>query len=95
MIVVRVLGHGQFRLGDADLAVVEAADDAVEAAIAAADERAFRAALGGLIETIQRVGDPVPNDEFVASDLVVPDRDITLAEARTLENGAGEGLIPG
>ena len=93
--IVRVLGHGQFRLDDGDMAAVEAADDAVEAAIAAGDESAFQAALGGLIDTISSVGDAVPDDEFVASDVIVPDRDITLAEARMLENEAGEGLIPG
>lgn len=93
--IVRVLGHGQFRLDDADLATVEKADDAVEAAIAADDEGAFQTALAGLIATIEQVGDAVPDDEFIASDIIVPDRDITLAEARTLESEAGEGLIPG
>ena len=93
--IVRILGHGQYRLDDADMAAVEKADDAVEAAIAAADEKAFQAALSGLIETVQRIGDAVPDDEFIGSDIIVPDRDITLAEARTLENSEGEGLIPG
>lgn len=93
--IIRVLGHGQFRLDDADLATVETADDAVEAAIAADDEKAFQAALAGLIAKIQEVGEAVPDDEFIASDIIVPDRDITLAEAKTLESEAGEGLIPG
>ncbi len=93
--IVRVLGHGQFRLDDGDMAAVETADDAVEAAIAAGDESAFQAALAGLIDTIQRVGDAVPDDEFVPSDIIVPDRDISLEEARSIEGEPGEGLIPG
>lgn len=93
--IVRVLAHGQFRLDDADMVEVEKADDAVEAAIAADDEKAFQAALGGLIDTIVKMGDAVPDDEFIGSDIIVPDRDITLAEARTLESESGEGLIPG
>ncbi len=93
--IVRVLGRGQFRLDDADMAAVEQADDAVEAAIAADDEKAFQAALAALIATIQRVGDAVPDDEFIGSDIIVPDQDITLAEARALESEEGEGLIPG
>ncbi len=92
--IVRVLGHGQFRLSDADMANVEAADDGVEVAIAAGDESAFQAALGALIDTIGRVGTPVPDDEFIASDIIVPDRDTTLAEATALGGAAGEGLIP-
>ena len=93
--IVRVLGQGQFRLDDADMATVEKADDAVEAAIGAGDEAAFQAALAGLIATIEEVGDAVPDDEFIGSDIIVPDRDITLAEARMLESEEGEGLIPG
>lgn len=92
--IVRVLGYGQFRLDDGDMAAVQAADDAVEAAIAAGDEAGFRAALGGLIDTITSAGDAVPDDEFIASDVIVPDRDTTLAEAREIEGEAGEGLIP-
>jgi hypothetical protein len=94
-VIVRVLGHGQFRLDDGDMGAVEAADDAVEAAIAASDEPAFQAALAGLIDTIESVGDAVPDEEFVTSDIIVPDRDITLAEAKALESGTEEGLIPG
>jgi hypothetical protein len=94
-VIVRVLGHGQFRLDDSDMTAVEAADDAVEAALAAGDESAFQSALGGLIDTIERLGDPVRDDEFTASDIIVPDRDITLAEAAALEGEPGEGLIPG
>jgi hypothetical protein len=94
-VIVRVLAHGQFRLDDGDMKAVEAADDVVEAAIAAGDENAFQAALGGLIDTIMKLGEPVPDDEFVGSDIIVPDRDITLAEAAALEREAGEGMIPG
>ena len=93
--IVRVLGHGQFRLNEDDVATVETADDAVEAAIAAGDEGAFQAALAGLIDTIASVGVPIPDDEFVTSDIIVPDRDTTLAEAAALESEPGEGLIPG
>lgn len=92
--IVRVLGHGQFRLDDGDLALVETADDRVEVAIAAGDGSAFSTALGGLIDTIQKVGSPVGDDEFVTSDIIVPDRDTTLAEATALGAAAGEGLIP-
>jgi hypothetical protein len=93
--IVRVLGQGQFRLDDGDMATVEAADDKVEAAIAAGDEGAFQAALGGLIDTIRTAGDVVPDDEFTASDIIVPDRDTTLAEALSFGGDTGEGLIPG
>ena len=93
--IVRVLGAGQYRLDDADMAVVEKADDAVEAAIAAKDDAAFTAALAGLVATIQKVGDAVGDDEFVASDVIVPDADTTLADAAAYHDDDGAGLIPG
>ena len=93
--IVRLLGVGQFRLNDSDMAVVEEADDAVEAAIAAHDSAAFTAALAALVDTIQRVGEAVGDEEFLPSDVIVPDRDTTIAEAAQIEGGTGEGLIPG
>ncbi len=91
--IIRVLGIGQFRLDDADMAVVETADGQVEAALAAGDETALTAALGALAQTITRVGTPLAVDEFMGSDLVVPGPDTTLAEAIAL---LGEdGAIPG
>jgi hypothetical protein len=94
-VIVRVLGVGQFRLDDAAIATVETADDAVEAAIQAGDESAFAAALAGLITTIREVGEPVPDEEFVTSDVVVPDADTTLGDAAAMGATADDGLIPG
>lgn len=93
--IVRILGVGQYRLDDGDIAEVEKADDTVEAAIAARDGAAFTAALDGLVDTIQRVGDPVGDDEFVTSDVIVPDRGTTLEDAAAYHDDDGGGLIPG
>ena len=46
-------------------------------------------------DAIVRVGTPLPVEEFVGSDVVVPDRDTTLAEARAMGADEAEGLIPG
>jgi hypothetical protein len=94
-VIVRILGGEQYRLDDGDIAVVEKADDAVESSIAAGDDAAFSAALSGLIATIREVGEPVPDDEFVTSDVIVPDADTSLADAVAMGAAAGEGLIPG
>jgi hypothetical protein len=94
-VIVRILGVGQYRLDDGAITEVGKADDAVEAAIAAKDDAAFTAALNGLVDAIQRAGEPVPDEEFVASDVIVPDRDTTLADAASYHDDDGEGLIPG
>src|SRR5439155_1611049 len=50
---------------------------------------------GDLVDASVRVGTPLPVEEFVGSDVVVPDRDTTLAEARAMGADEAEGLIPG
>lgn len=93
--IVRILGDGQYRLDDGAISEVEKADDAVEAAIAAKDGDAFTAALNGLVDTIRTVGEAVADDQFVPSDVIIPDRDTTLEDAAAYHDDDGEGLIPG
>ena len=93
--IARILGLGQFRLDADDLPGVEAADDAVEKAIAVGDERALRTALSDLIDVIVTTGDPVPDQEFVTSDVVVPPADSTLSDLQAIGAEGEEGLIPG
>ena len=93
--IVRVLGLGQFRLDEDDLPAVETADDAVEAAIAARDEAALRVAISDLIDVIVLTGDPVPDQEFVPSDVVVPPADSTFDDLASIGADGEEGLIPG
>ncbi len=87
------MGVGQFRLADADMDAVNAADQAVEAAVEAGDDAALHAALTELAAVVGRVGSPVPDDEFIGSDVIVPDPETTVEEARQLLSG--EGFIPG
>jgi PspA-Associated protein len=94
-VIVRILGLGQFRLDADDLPAVEAADDAVEAAVAAGDEQALRRALSDLIDIVVETGDPVPDQEFATSDVIVPPADSTLADLAGMGADGEEGLIPG
>jgi len=91
-VIVRILGVGQYRLDDAGFAAVNAVDDRVQAAVDAADEAAFAAALSDLIALVQAKGAELAVDEFVGSDAVVPGPGTTLAEAGALLSA--EGLIP-
>jgi hypothetical protein len=94
-VIVRILGLAQFRLEADDLPAVEAADDAVEKAIASGDEAALKVALSDLIDVIVQTGDPVPDQEFVPSDVVVPPADSTFADLAGIGADGEEGLIPG
>ena len=91
--IVRVLGsEGQFRLDDAAFASVSEIDDRLQAAAEAGDEVGFATALAQLIGAIHEKGDPLPIDELVGSDAVVPAEGTSLEEAKALLSP--EGLIP-
>jgi hypothetical protein len=91
-VIVRVLGEGQYRLDDAAFAAAHEIDDRLQAAADAGDDEAFGAALEELVAAIKERGTPLPTDEFVGSDAVVPAGGTSLEEARALLSS--EGLIP-
>ena len=90
--IVRILGEGQYRLADGESERLNAVDDRVMAAAQAGDEDAFRIALGELVALV-RAGDPVPAEELLPSDAVIPAPDADLVESERLLSD--EGLIPG
>ncbi|MEP6641276.1 MAG: hypothetical protein ABJB93_05140 [Gaiellales bacterium] len=91
--IVRILSAGQFRLDDSLLGRLNELDNTVAAAVSAGDDGAFTRAFSDLIGMVESEGTPVPDDELVTSDHVLPHVDTTLEEAR--EAFAGEGAIPG
>ncbi|MEL4357366.1 MULTISPECIES: PspA-associated protein PspAA [unclassified Luteococcus] len=94
--IIRILGEGQWRLDEQQLANLNDVDDHVQAALEADDQTGLQAALGLLLDQI-RSGEHLGDEELVESDLIVPDASATLDEVRAFldENGSTEGLIPG
>ena len=90
--IIRISGDAQYDVDDGELARLEAIDDAIEEAIQAADEEAFRRELDRLVEHVRRLGRPLAVDELAPSDLILPPEDATLSE---LAAGLSpDGLIP-
>jgi hypothetical protein len=92
-VIVRILGEGQRRVDEAAIDGLNALDDKLVAAVEGGDDDAFKAALAALLDQVREVGTPLPDDEIVPSDLVLPTADASLAEVRELLGD--EGLIPG
>jgi hypothetical protein len=92
-VIVRILGEGQRRVDDAAVDGLNALDDKLVVAVEAGDDEAFRAALSALLDQVREAGAPLPDDEIVPSDLVLPTSDASLAEVRELLGD--DGLIPG
>ncbi len=91
--IIRILGEGQFDIADADLAHLNELDTAVESAIEADDEAAFRPALVALLDGVRHAGSAHAADSLDESDLILPPGDASIDEVRQLL--ADDGLIPG
>jgi hypothetical protein len=92
-VIVRILGEGQRRVDEGAIDGLNALDDKLVAAVEGSDDDAFKAALAALLDQVRELGAPLPDDEIVPSDLVLPTADASLAEVRELLGD--EGLIPG
>lgn len=91
--IVRIMGEGQVNVADEHIDDLNRLDDALGEAVDAGNDDSFRAALVALLDEVRRVGIPVPDDELVDSDLVLPYAEAHIDEVRELLTG--DGLIPG
>jgi hypothetical protein len=92
-VIVRILGEGQLDVPAGELESLNALDDDLQSAVDSSDEGKFTASLAALLSRVREVGRPLPDDEIVPSELVLPAGDASLAEVRELLGD--EGLIPG
>ncbi len=91
--IVRILGEGQLRVDDSATDELNVLDAALERAVNAGDERAFRSALAALLDRVRSLGSPLAQDAIEPSDLILPYAEASLDDVRGMM--AGEGLIPG
>ena len=59
----------------------------------AEDQINYETLLKRMLDLVRDNGEPVPVDDLVESDLILPEPDLTLREAEELF--VGEGLLPG
>lgn len=91
--IVRLMGDGQYEVPDDVLDELNRHDDAVETALHAADEAAFRVALDALSSVVRDRGARLPDDSLLPSDVVLPPPAASMQEVADLLGD--EGLVPG
>jgi PspA-Associated protein len=91
-VIVRIAGEGQFRLPDADSERLNELDNRAVSAAEQGDEVGFRELWSQMLELVASDGNSLPDDELVESDVILPPRDISFAEAQG--EFTGDGLIP-
>lgn len=91
--IVRIMTEGQYDLPGAYIDDLNKIDNDLVEVVAQENEAEFATLLKKMLDLVRDNGTPVPLDELVESDLVLPEPDITLIEAE--EVFVGEGLVPG
>lgn len=93
VMIVRILGEGQYDVADAAVDRLNELDAAVEVAVAAGDEAAFDTALAALLDGVRTVGVRHPDEDIAESDVILPFADADIENVR--EFLRDDGLIPG
>ncbi len=88
--IVRILGEGQYTVPDDHRGTLEKLDVAIDQAVHSGDEAGFSTALAALTAEVRQAGEPLADDAFAPSDLVVPFADSTLAETKALLADQGD-----
>lgn len=91
--IVRILHEGQYKIAGADLDRINAVDNQIVQCVSDGNEATFGTLLTQLLDMVRECGTPVPVDEFVESDVILPAPDSTLEEVKDLFTG--EGIVPG
>ena len=90
--IVRISGEGQFTLPDDDASRLNELDNEAVAAVEAGDEAKFAELWSQMLALVEKDGTELGADELEESDVILPPRDVTFAEAAG--EFTGEGLIP-
>ena len=91
--IVRISSEGQYNLPGSFIDQLNDIDNKLVEAVEADDQAAFEVLLKRMLDLVREHGSPLPVDELVESDLILPEPDLTLREAEELF--VGEGLLPG
>ena len=94
--IVRILGEGQYRLDDAELDLLNALDDDVEAAARAGDADWLQRALERLLDEVRTQGTLLDDDLLLDSDVILPDAEASVEQVQDWigEDSSFEGLMP-
>jgi hypothetical protein len=92
-VIVRISTEGQYEVDDDHAARLNELDNAVVAAVEAGNEDNFRELYDQMIDLVRAQGRRVPDEELLASEVILPPPDLSFAEAG--EQFSGDGILPG
>jgi hypothetical protein len=92
-VIVRIATEAQYELDDGEAERLNELDNAVVAAVEAGNADNYRELYDEMIQLVRDRGRPVPDEELVESDVILPPPDLSFEEAG--EQFSGEGILPG
>jgi hypothetical protein len=92
-VIVRIATETQYELDDGEAERLNELDNAVVAAVEAGNADNFHELYDEMIQLVRDKGRPVPDEELVESDAILPPPDLSFEEAG--EQFSGEGILPG
>lgn len=87
MLVVRIQGEGQYRLGAGQRSRLDTFDQQLTSAIETGDEAAFKKAVTEIAAFVRDQGTRLEADDLRPSDVVLPADDMSLTEAKQILRG--------
>ncbi|MDQ3840774.1 MAG: hypothetical protein M3297_16090 [Thermoproteota archaeon] len=93
--IVRIMGQGQFRINEDTVKRINEIDDAIVRILQnkrKGEDQEYRAKITEMVQTIKSKGRKLGDKEIIESDIIVPDTDISIDEAKKVFQG--EGIIP-
>jgi hypothetical protein len=91
-VIVRISGEGQYRLPDSDAERLNELDNRAVAAVEQGDETGFGELWAQMLALVETDGEEIGDEELLPSDVILPPRDSSFAEAAG--EFTGDGLIP-
>lgn len=82
--IVRIATEGQYRFPGAFVDRLKELDRHIVEALAKEDEAGFHKLYAEMVSLVQKEGTPVPHDQIMESEIILPPPDITMKEARDL-----------
>jgi len=90
--IVRIMGQGQFKINEDIVKRINEVDDTIVQILqneSKSDDQNYRAKITEIVETITSEGQKLEDKELVESDIIVPDTDISIDEAKKVFQGQG------
>ena len=91
--IIRIATEGQYNMSGSFIDQLNEIDNRLVEAVEESDQKSFDDLLSQLLAVVREHGSPLPVEELVESDVILPAPDTTLSEAQELF--VGEGLLPG